>query len=625
MVKCGIDKNSVFKRVNSEDTLNDLLKNAKIKEEKKNRNQAKRILLIIALALLKCPNYKCMKENLELMAGFKSSATAREDLKKYIPYLNSLNPNLNVKKWLPKTYETLSYQKIKDNVEQLGLEKTKVKGILLKPENKEDFLLLKKKMRSKKRDLYKISIRIKCGKCGNEWDSKYINIYKKQFCGICSHGEYTFNKISTLVKQAGLNRTGIEGILLSPNSKSEFEKLKKNLNLKPTVIPLTVKCGKCGNVWESNVKNIKYSQFYDFSWCTTCSERGKYTYKKIKKMVKEVGVKKTGKEGVLLKPKNQKEFDLALKNLKKKVIKDLAIPSRVSLLVKCGECGYKWQTNAVNLNQSNWCKYCSYGIYSFNKIKELVDEVGLRKTGKIGKLIKPNNEKEFEKMLETFREGGDRRTVPSLLPIKVKCGKCKLQFNSKPEYLARNKWCPNCASGEYEQINRWYLIKIFKYSLNLKVDFSKTMLYKVIKTYNKSSYSTKEKKIIENLITPGKGAGHFDGYEEIEINGKIFKVAFEYNGPQHKIFPNHVHKSKAQYNYYLQVDLIKRKLSSENNIIILEFDYDVDEEMVHPDKIQNHLINEITNKININFDFYNIPQFNHLSPEFGQFRLTHYL
>ena len=78
-----------------------------------------------------------------------------------------------------------------NNVDISGFDELSVPAILfseshsrfivsVKPENKEDFLILKKKMRSKKGDLYKISIRIKCGKCGNEWASKYINIYKQK-------------------------------------------------------------------------------------------------------------------------------------------------------------------------------------------------------------------------------------------------------------------------------------------------------------------------------------------------------------------------------------------------------------------------------------------------------------
>ncbi len=113
--------------------------------------------------------------------------------------------------------------------------------------------------------------------------------------------------------------------------------------------------------------------------------------------------------------------------------------------------------------------------------------------------------------------------------------------------------------------------------------------------------------------------------EELLIGNKKYKIGFEYIGLQHYKFPNHVYKTKKQFQYYQIVDKVKKKLWEENDVKLIEFPFDVDVEMNHPSKIQSYIINEFEKETGINLNNFNVPQYDHRSPEFGQYRLDNFL
>lgn len=53
---------------------------------------------------------------------------------------------------------------------------------------------------------------------------------------------------------------------------------------------------------------------------------------------------------------------------------------------------------------------------------------------------------------------------------------------------------------------------------------------------------------------------------ELDMYNERFKIAIEYNGPQHYTFPNNYHKNKIQFNYQLQKDKIKKQICIKNGI-----------------------------------------------------------
>lgn len=506
----AVNNNLILKEILKEYNLTEFVKTAGIGVDKRKRLQFRRCLQVISLALIKCPEYDSLKEKLKKLTKLSDKQT-RNLIKQYIPLLKKFNPNLNLRKWLPKSYY------------------------------------------------------------------------------------YTYIKVKKLVEDVGLKRIGKNGILLKPNHEKEFEELAKNQ--KPNRVPLLVKCGACGYKWFTNAFNLQQK-----NWCKYCVFNI-YTYDKVKILVESKGFEKSGIRGILLKPESKMEFkELARKEK----------PNRVPILVKCGTCGYKWSTNADRLQQGKWCERCGKGMYTYNKVKYLMENVGLEKAGEKGVLITPKNEKEFDELTHKF--------PPSRVPLLIECRLCEYKWSSNADRLQRKHWCPICSEGEFEQICRWYLEKILSFMYQSKIIFVKTQLSKVINFYNISNYSEAERELIHDLIKHG----HLDGYSIFKNEKKTIEIAFEYNGEQHYKFLKYFHKVKADFTHQILRDKVKKKLCEENDIILLEFPYYIDKKMKNSKKIQNYIVKELMMKTSIEIP-YNLPKYDHISPDFGQYRLDQYL
>ncbi len=118
-----IEKNSkendeILNLVFSDIVLNNLLKEADIDPNvSKNLIQGKRCLEVISLALLKCSDFECLKDFFESHLNLKRSAIYNV-VKKYVPFLSEINPQVNISPWLPSQY-TKNYE----DFERLGTEK----------------------------------------------------------------------------------------------------------------------------------------------------------------------------------------------------------------------------------------------------------------------------------------------------------------------------------------------------------------------------------------------------------------------------------------------------------------------------------------------------------------------
>ncbi|MHA1894128.1 MAG: hypothetical protein ACTSX4_06485, partial [Candidatus Helarchaeota archaeon] len=175
-----------------------------------------------------------------------------------------------------------------------------------------------------------------------------------------------------------------------------------------------------------------------------------------------------------------------------------------------------------------------------------------------------------------------------------------------PDNIKQGHWCPYCSKGKGERIIRWYFEQIFSYFIKRSIEFPTTMICDVLKCTNIINIPNKFKELHIELM-------HFDGYSKILFNNILYKIAIEYNGIQHYIFPNWYHKntSEGYVKFLLQKlrDEFRRWICGQTNIILIEFPYDVDERMRHPKKIQRFIINELRNKLKIRYD--NIPLFDH--------------
>lgn len=101
---------------------------------------------------------------------------------------------------------------------------------------------------------------------------------------------------------------------------------------------------------------------------------------------------------------------------------------------------------------------------------------------------------------------------------------------------------------------------------------------------------------------------HLDGYAEINIYGRVIKLAFEYNGYQHYEWPNVFHKTIHKFIEQQNRDTLKKKICEDNGIILIEFPYKTSPRMKEPEKIQKFIVSKFENKTGIKLP--KLPQYN---------------
>lgn len=122
--------------------------------------------------------------------------------------------------------------------------------------------------------------------------------------------------------------------------------------------------------------------------------------------------------------------------------------------------------------------------------------------------------------------------------LKIKCEK-NHEFSIMPKKLFIGQWCPYCAQSRGENLCR-----------------------KFFEDYFKSSFDKGYPKWLVNPLTKRKL--ELDGF-----NDKL-KIAFEYQGEQHYVYPNMFHKNKKQFESQRKRDQIKRDLCLQNGVKLIE-------------------------------------------------------
>ena len=275
-------------------------------------------------------------------------------------------------------------------------------------------------------------------------------------------------------------------------------------------------------------------------------------------------------------------------------------PGKAPIVWSCGKKGHEpFISQPQEIERGKWwCEKCARRKVRVQQTKYtyeyLVDLA--RKNG--GRLLTSRDEYNL-----LFKQG----YTPAFMPIKWRCKNNEHDpWISIPSHIdLDNTWCPECARGKYEKLIKWYLNNIFKAYYMQK--FKSTPLVSLLKKYNKNNYTKEEIACLNNLIN----FGHYDAFSFLIINSQEISLAVEYNGPQHYHFPNVFHKTYNDFKANVIRDIAKKKLSIDNNIILIEFPYYISEKMKNPKKIQSYIINKFEEMTGIKLP--KITQFDHRS------------
>ena len=329
---------------------------------------------------------------------------------------------------------------------------------------------------------------------------------------------YDIKSMQKLASIVGNLKTGKPGKCLSET----YQAMNKTLKWE---------CGECGKVWEAHPNGIVYQQ----NWCTKCSGRETWSYKKMVNLAKVRGLEKTGVEGKFLTTKESYE--------------NQKFPDRSKYKWKCGKCETEFESIANNVKRGSWCRVCQYDKLSkefresFENIQKLAKTTGKIKTGYPGEFL-------------ADKKYYDSVSMPSRYKFPWRCGKCESEFQMDITHVKRPQWCPTCTEGESERICRGYFERIFNAPFpKVKPDW---------------------------LINPETNNRlELDGYNE------NIKIAFEFNGPQHYMYYPKFHKHFDDFKKRQELDYLKEITCTEKGVTLISVPH-----TLNYDEFQNFIKNE---------------------------------
>ena len=577
----SINTDLIINNLFQEATIINLLQQANIRNNKNTLIQAKRCTQIISLALFKYDNDDDLLKNLLKLTKL-TQATLWSQIKKYIPILKILNPNIDIKRWLPHSKD-ISYNLLKEKVEALSKRITGIIGTLIKPKNESEWLLMIKNKKRKSQ----IPIIVKCNQCNVKFNSRYNYIERERWNCNCtktlydSELVYDFNRLKKEIEELGKEITGIKGTLLTPSSEDEYIKMRLDQSKSPTQLNIKVKCNKCGKIWKTSVTSLIHHK----NWCGRCTDPRVYSYTDILNLVKLVTLNTVGIEGILKSPENQEKF---------KILANKYIPSHIPLIIECGNCGNELSYITQYLKAGFFPCSCINLKYETILSWYLFKMFGFR-----------FNHTPLQKMISSY---SGKLEYDGFNNIKLNNNNIGLK--KIKNYSIENPILNNISSyrtfkyneSEIDDFIKSFEKNEFKYGDNIFIDLS----------YGHLKFIYKNKKII--LVK-----SQLHRTKKIFILNNILKFAFEYNGRQHYEFPNAFHKKFEEFLKQVINDLIKTRLSNENNIFLMIFPYWIDLKMNDPTKIQNYITKVIYSQVGL--DLTSLQQYDHRDPSFGQYRL----
>jgi len=588
----NINVNLILQNLFQKDTILDLLQQANIRKNSLILTQAERCVQIISFALLKCDNYDTFLKELKDLTNL-SHATIWSQIKKYIPLLKILNPDTNTEKWLPRSKE-LDYDLLKEKVENLSKLMTGTTGTLIKPEDEEEWETMTHQTKRKSQ----VPIIVKCNKCGSNLDSRYNYINRGRWKCNCTKSlyeselTYDYNRFKEEIEELGKALTGVRGTLLTPQDEEEYIEMRLSQDKSPTQLKISVRCNKCGKEWNPIASSIIHRK----NWCGRCTDSRVYSYEDIIELVRVVSLNVIGVEGKLKKPKSQEAFNK---------LSNSYIPSLIPLVIKCGNCG----------NELNYVtQYLKAGFFPCTCINL-----------------------KYETILSWYfyKMFGMRFNHTSLSSI-IYGYSGRLEYDGYNDLLVDNNYIE--IEGHKIFLEPNYIIYISNNPLITEVSVSKSFKYSqheintFIEDFENKIFGEKDKISVDlsygslDFIYKNNKIYLFnfqlyDGEYLLSIKD-IFKIAYEFNGRQHYEYPNAFHKKFMEFLEQTINDLLKKKLSIDNNVFLIIFPYWISLKMDNPKKIQDFINEQFLEKLHIALSF--LPQYNHITPEYGQYRIDHF-
>lgn len=466
------------------------------------------------------------------------------------------------------------------------------------------------------------------GKVANFLPKDLKEKYKVFYSRKLYTGRLSFEQFINSIKKLGFDKIGIEGKALNPHfkynelDKKEYQELTSEeyydliKNKKGTEVRIPVWCGKNDHPpWEGILSNILQGK-----WCRICADEEKITFsfEKLKETAKKRGLEENGVEGKILNSKNNNEE--LTQEIYNRLIKKKR-PSKTHFWWSCNINGHlPWRTTPSHIEfDKTWCPICKMGLYTHAELIKLAKQRGYEETGLEGKILRSkNSNKELTK--DTYEKLTAKKKA-SKVSFWWSCENNHPPFRNNPANIRRGQWCPICSSegGKFANIIRWYFERIFS------VSFPEIYLRDLNLNYTKMNINLDflRKKNVVKLVgykvdydnqckfQKYNGKMRFDGYAEITINGRMFRIVFEYNGIQHYEFPNYWFGESADrlnsWLSYIKRDQIKKEICKLNNIILIEFPYYIDIALEHPKRIQSFITKQFELKsgikLNINENF----------------------
>ena len=366
-------------------------------------------------------------------------------------------------------------------------------------------------------------------------------IYEQVFGGYIRNNKVsTIEQVDRLVKETGISRYGIEGLI----TESGIQMLKNALagNIPLAKAKFEIWCQTKGH----KPFNTFWSYLQQDSYCKHCFyDSVSYNFKDAVRL---------GLEQPIPYILSETPETFTAKILKGR--KEGLSPSQVKLDWIC-EYGHK-NSKSINAITQVGCKDCYRSSRSIGYLQ--AKKAGAEKGYKL------MSERQFYKVI---KDALTNNILPSRCKLKWSCG--KHTFWMSYDVMNARGTCPHCKEGYYEGRTR----RIFKSVFG--VEFLKAKVIDVVPR----SYGF-------------HGAAHFDGFAELNIEGKKLRIAFEYNGYQHYTFPNRYHLSYQAYTRNRYLDAKKVRVSMEEGIILIVVPHTFYDLSHSTEAIKAHIIREVT-------------------------------
>ena len=224
-------------------------------------------------------------------------------------------------------------------------------------------------------------IKVKCAKCGREWEVNAKELLNNSGCSACNnHNKISYDEF--LNKFSQKNNKSIKIIGTYTNNS----------------IPIKVKCLDCGFIWETKPQNLLSNR-----GCPRC---GKNLKKTTSEFINEINIKFPEKFDVLGEYVSCKE----------------------PIQLKCKKCGHVWNALPNSILNGNGCPNCN--------LERLKNPVLKRTQEQFVADIK----KSLNGAVDVIGE-----YKSALERVKVKCNQCGYIWDTKAQSLLYGHGCPKCA------------------------------------------------------------------------------------------------------------------------------------------------------------------------------------